>query len=156
MHNRQPQSENLRKGRHSQPGFYYFLTTCVANRRPIFRSRHRAAIVLDAIRWSNTESRFFVAAAVVMPDHLHFAGQLGDSTLARVMHTLKSFSATHLAKTGIETPVWQNGYHDHVLRDDEDYNTRLRYLIENPMRAGLVERGERYPYLITPDWWVDH
>jgi putative transposase len=81
------------------------------------------------------------------------AGQLGQSTLAKVMHTLKSFSARRIGRVGIETPVWQKGYHDHALRDDDDYQFRIRYLINNPVRAGLVQRAQDYPFLILPSWW---
>ena len=131
---------------------YYFLTTSVAGRQPIFTDRECAIIVLDTVRWLRDASRFFVDAAVVMPDHLHLAGQLGESTLANVMHTLKSYSANRLASRGVGAPIWQRGYHDHALRDDEDYEVRIRYLLDNPKRAGLVQRVEDYPYLIVPGW----
>ena len=73
----------------------------------------------------------------------------------KVMHTLKSYSAHGLSVAGVETPVWQKGYHDHGLRDDEDYGARVRYVLQNPLRAGLVQRVEDYPYVILPDWWND-
>ncbi len=148
-----PHAGNLREGRYSQPGLYYFLTASVAGRRRIFTNRHRAMLVLDAIRWLHAADRFMVDAAVVMPDHLHLVGQLGESTLAKVMHTLKSYSAHSLSVAGVETPVWQKGYHDHGLRDDEDYRARVQYVLQNPLRAGLVQRVEDYPYVILPDWW---
>ncbi len=150
-----PHAGNLRKGRYSQPGLYYFLTASVAGRRRIFTNRHRAMLVLDAIRWLHAADRFMVDAAVLMPDHLHLVGQLSESTLAKVMHTLKSYSAHGLSAAGIETPIWQKGYHDHGLRDDEDYRARVQYVLQNPRRAGLVQRVEDYPYVILPDWWTD-
>jgi len=88
-----------------------------------------------------------------MPDHLHLAGQLGGVRLSGIMHTFKSYTANRLADLGVDAPVWQRGYHDHALRGDEDYAARIRYLIENPVRAGLVERVEDYPYLVLPAWW---
>ncbi len=155
MANSKPHASNLRKGRYSQLGHYYFLTACVAGRRQVFTSRNHAMIVLNAIRWLHAAERFIVDGAVVMPDHLHLVGQLGEGTLAKVMHTLKSYSAHRLAAAGVETPVWQNGYHDHGLRDDGDYRVRVQYLLQNPLRAGLVQRVEDYPYVILPDWWDD-
>ncbi|MBT8135669.1 MAG: transposase [Gammaproteobacteria bacterium] len=152
---RRPHAKNLRKGRISQVGLYYFLTTSVAGQRRIFTKREYATSVLDAVRWLHDASRFFVDAAVVMPDHLHLAGRLDEGTLSKVMHTLKSYSAHRLAGAGIATPVWQRGFHDHALRGDEDYRIRVRYLVENPVRAGLVERVEDYPHLILPGWWRD-
>jgi len=69
------------------------------------------------------------------------------------MHSLKSYSANRLAAQGVVTPVWQDGYHDHGLRHDEEYVTRVRYVLENPLRAGLAASVEDYPFTILPDWW---
>jgi len=110
-------------------------------------------IVLNTIGGLKDADRFIVDAAVVMPDHLHLVGQLGKGTLAKFMSALKSYSAHRLAAAGVETPVWQKGYHDHGLRGDEDYRARTLYVLQNPLRAGLVRRIEDYPYLILPDWW---
>ena len=148
-----PHSRHLRKGRYSQPGHYYFLTTLVAGRRPIFADKDNAAIVLNSIRWLRSADRFFVDAAVVMPDHLHFVGELGESSLSQVMHSLKSFSARQLVAADIAPPVWQDGYHDHGLRNDEDYRLKVRYVLQNPVRAGLVLQVHDYPHLILPEWW---
>ena len=150
---RYPHARNLRKGRYSQPGMHYFLTSSVANRRSIFTQNQNAIVVLDAICWLHQARRFIVDAAVVMPDHLHLAGQLGGVSLPRLMHAFKSYTGNRLSSLGVDAPVWQQGYHDHALRDEEDYATKIRYLIENPVRAGLVERAEDYPYVIWPTWW---
>ena len=90
-----------------------------------------------------------------MPDHLHIVDQLRNSTLARMMHTLKSYTANCLVASGVDTPVWQDGYHDHGLRDDEDYRGRARYVLQNPVRAGLARQVDDYHYLILPAWWKE-
>jgi REP element-mobilizing transposase RayT len=43
-------------------------------------------------------------------------------------------------------PVWQNGFHDHALRQEEDLAEVARYIVANPLRAGLVERLGDYPH----------
>jgi len=148
-----PHAKNLRRGRYSRPGHYYFLTASAAGRRTIFAKRKHALLMLETIRWLHTANRFSVDAAVVMPDHLHIVGQLGECTLDKVMHSLKSYSARGLAVAGVATPVWQKGYYDHGLRDDEDYRSRVEYVLQNPLRAGLVRRVEDYPYIMYPEWW---
>ena len=153
MASKKPHGRNLRKARSSDVGRFYFLTTNVARRRRIFEVKERATLVLATLNWRHKESRFFIDAAVVMPDHLSVSGKLGEGTLSKVMHTLKSYSANRLRESGVVPPVWQPGYHDHALRNDEDYRVRVRYLIANPVRAGLVERAEDYPHLILPRWW---
>jgi len=151
MPSRKRHGHKLRKGRHSQQGYYYFLTTVVAGRRPIFAKRELANVMLDVIRWLDNSGRFLVDAAVVMPDHLHIAGMLGQDTLDKYMHSLKSYSANKLSQQGVATPIWQRGFHDHALRDDEDHRVRVDYLIDNPVRGGLVRHAVDYPFIILPD-----
>lgn len=146
-------SNRLRIGRCSLPGTIYFLTTATAERRPLFAYAPFAQIVLSAIRWLNEEQKFDVHAAVVMPDHVHIAGALGNGSLASTMHSLKSFTAHQIISRGVAPPIWQSGYHDHALRDDEDYRACLTYLLQNPIRAGLCDDLEHYPFLLFPEWW---
>jgi putative transposase len=49
-------------------------------------------------------------------------------------------------------PLWQHGFHDHAVRREEDVEQITRYVIENPVRAGLVRTIAEYPYWNT-DWW---
>ncbi|MBT8115934.1 MAG: transposase, partial [Arenicella sp.] len=132
MTNGWPHAKNLRKFRNSKKNQFYFLTSTVANRRPIFINQHCAQIMLEAFRWMHSTHRFFLQAAVVMPDHIHIVGQLGEGDLAGLMHSLKSYTANQLAATGVNTPVWQAGYHDHELLSDEDFKTKVAYVLNNP------------------------
>ena len=150
---REPHSFNLRRGRFSKIGLYYFLTSTVAGRRNILTDDDCARIVFDSLGWLHFTNRFCIDAAVVMPDHIHFVGNLRAGNLASIMHSLKSFTSKQLLRKGIEAPVWQSGYYDHALRADDDYAVRVRYLLENPLRAGLSTRVKDYPFLLMPLWW---
>lgn len=81
------------------------LTASVANRRRIFTRYQHAIVVLDAIRWLHKARRLMVDAAVVRPDQVHLAGQLGGNSLSSVTHTLKSGTANRLADLGVDAPV---------------------------------------------------
>lgn len=48
----------------------------------------------------------------------------------------------HLGRSG---PLWQKGFHDRALRQEEDLQAVARYVIANPRRAGLVDRTGSYP-----------
>ena len=89
-----------------------------------------------------------------MPDHFHLVGRLSKFPLADLMHTLKGYSGNKIAQTGVNAPIWQAGYHDSVLKSDEDLNQRVRYVLQNPVRAGLVARTDEYPHIIYPSWWA--
>ena len=58
---------------------------------------------------------------------------------------LKQALAKHIALTGT-SPIWQRGFFDHVLRNDESYEDKWNYVRENPVRAGLVTKADDWPY----------
>ena len=77
-----------------------------------------------------------------MPDHLHWLMQLGDiEALSQCVQRLKSMS-TKALKSGL----WQKGFHDRALRKEEDLPAIARYVVANPVRAGLVSRVGAYPH----------
>jgi len=85
-------------------------------------------------------------AWVIMPDHLHWLLRLGDADLAGLMKRLKGRSARRINRyLGLGGLFWQAGYHDRAVRREEDLRVVARYIIANPIRAGMVERVGDYP-----------
>ncbi len=86
-------------------------------------------------------------AFVIMPDHLHWLLALRDGAkLSQVMHALKGYSAFRINQSlQRRGPIWQSGYHDRALRRDEDLLAMARYIVANPLRAGLVQKLGDYP-----------
>lgn len=85
-------------------------------------------------------------AFVLMPDHLHRQFQLlENTTLAIAIRTFKDRTATTCRKYGIHK-LWQKGYYDHLIRDENDLINQARYIVANPLRAKLVTTVANYPY----------
>ena len=83
-----------------------------------------------------------------MPDHWHGLVVLGEGdTLSRCVGHAKGMSARRLrqAHEGLG-PIWGDGYQDRALRKDDDVAAAARYVVMNPVRAGLVQRVGDYPY----------
>nr|WP_281269752.1 transposase [Marinospirillum perlucidum] len=83
-----------------------------------------------------------------MPDHFHWLMQLGEEvTLSNSVRFVKS-QATK--KLGSQQPllkrVWQEGFHDHQIRQEEDLKNLARYILGNPLRAGLVNSVRNYSF----------
>ncbi len=97
--------------------------------------------------YASRAAQVFSLAWVVMPDHLHWLIELGPQPLAPLMQRLKSRSAIAIngAAGRNGKRLWQKGFHDHALRNDEDLKGLARYIVANPMRAGLVRRIGDYP-----------
>jgi REP element-mobilizing transposase RayT len=139
-------AHRLRTGRYSVPGQVYLVTSIVQNRDPVFTDFEQGRLVVDALRKAQQEELALSLAWVVMPDHLHWLIELKDSTLTFVMARTKSRITFALNRSiGRDGPLWQHGFHDRAIRREEDLQAVARYIVANPLRAGLVERIGDYP-----------
>lgn len=137
----------LRAGRHSLENQSYLITTVTELRRPHFRDFHAARTLIREIARLDASGEVESLAFVVMPDHLHWLITLpGSGSLGRVMQLLKGRSARALRGHREGGRLWQAGYHDHALRREEDLRGVARYLIHNPLRAGLASTVGDYPH----------
>ena len=137
----------LRRGRISEPGRLYLLTTVTHQRTPLFLNLTNARLVIHQMRQSDNEHASRSLAWVVMPDHVHWLMELGSVTLSTLMRRFKSRSSVMLHKAGVsQESVWQPGYQDRALRRDEDVLNVARYIVANPLRAGLAKSIREYPH----------
>jgi REP element-mobilizing transposase RayT len=138
--------KNLRKGRFSQPGRIYLLTTVTHMRQPIFENFSCARLLIQTL--IKEQSRVETLCFVIMPDHLHWLVQLReDVSLEVIMQSVKSVSSHKInAFFGNRGSIWQRGYHDHALRREEDIKALARYVIANPVRTGLAGSVMEYPH----------
>jgi len=137
-----PHSHRLRVGRHSEARRIYLVTAITKHRRPLFHSLSAARCLIRVMHKEHYLGRADTLAFVVMPDHFHWLLELtGTAELSRVMQAVKSVVAHHLGGT-----VWQDGFHDHALRHEENLLKAARYVVANPLRAGLVTRLGDYPH----------
>jgi len=97
------------------------------------------------------ETDFICEAIIVMPDHLHFVTKKEVEsyfTLSDLICKLKSKSVYLLKqKKLIPESFWNKKYFDHVIRNEKDWLEKIRYIINNPIKAKIVNSGDRYPYL---------
>lgn len=147
-------SHSLRSGRVSEPGNAYLVTTCTHDRQPSFRDLAAGKVILTSLRHLHDAGRVTSHASVVMPDHLHWLFTLRTGSLSGLMQSLKTYTAKQLTVLGLPTPIWQEGFHDHALRSEEDLRDTARYLLANPVRAGLVATVTAYP-LLDCQWGLE-
>jgi REP element-mobilizing transposase RayT len=111
-------------------------------------------LALDSCLRANGR-KYSLYATVVMPDHVHLiclplTDNNGSISIPEITRTIKSESAHRINKALIRTGrVWQDESFDHVLRGDESLRKKTLYILENPVRAGLAEIPDQYPWL----WW---
>ncbi len=137
----------LRTGRVSETGRIYVITAVVKNRKPIFKDFSLSRLLIKELRKTHTEGWVNSLAWVVMPDHFHWLIELRCSTLSTVMQRTKSRSARAVnAAQQQDSQLWQKGYHDRAIRYEHEIPSIARYIVANPLRAGLVKRLADYPH----------
>ncbi len=140
-------SKFLRKGRASIKNQHYLITTKVLDKKPVFSQAEAAEIVLSSLHWLEKQGKIILDAAVVMPDHLHIVVGLRKGSLAEFMRSFKGYTAYKINELkNKKGPFWQPQYHDHALRQDEDFNEVVLYTLRNPVRAGLVKDFQDHPF----------
>ena len=126
------------------------VTANCEKRRRVFEQEPAARIVMTEFEKRSSETCCVNLAYVVMPDHIHWMFQLTDAgDLSQVVARTKGRSAFQIGQTsGSRGRIWQPGFYDHAVRREEDLENLAKYLIHNPVRAGLVAKPNQYPY-----WW---
>ncbi|RBP06414.1 putative transposase [Roseiarcus fermentans] len=135
----------------------FFVTICVANRRPVLAAPEAFAILRG--EWAAARDRYgwAVGRFVVMPDHVHFFCACDETAHAKPLSGFiggfKQWTSKAILKhLGLPAPLWQKEFFDHLLRNDESYAVKWDYVRDNPVRAGLARSADDWPYAgeITP------
>ena len=138
----EPHGKNLRKGRVSLPNHAYMVTIVTASRQPIFTSFTAARVAVRCFYDKDIVRQAQTLAFVVMPDHVHWLLQLEEEgDLSDVVRIYKTKVSLILWQR-----IWQRGFHDHALRDEDDVRDTARDIIANPLRSGLTQHVGEYPH----------
>jgi REP element-mobilizing transposase RayT len=141
-----PASNRLRTGRYAEPNRIYLLTTNTLGREPVFADFALGRLVVHQFRRAHDLGLAKSLAWVVMPDHFHWLVELENCSLRKLMRQTKSLITRDVnLSNGRGGPLWQQGYHDRALRREEDLVKLARYVVANPLGAGLVEKLGDYP-----------
>jgi REP element-mobilizing transposase RayT len=104
------------------------------------RNADVAKVVADSL-WQFNGTRYQLFAWCVMPNHVHVVFQtVVGNTLARILHSWKSFSAKQANQIlRRSTEFWQREYYDRLIRDDAEFHRAVQYVIDNPRKAGMKD-----------------
>jgi putative transposase len=126
----------------------YSLTFCTDWKRKWFENADAVQLVLSQFLRVADKEGFAILAYCFMPDHVHLLIEgLGvDSDAKKFIIKSKQCSAHAYAQT-FSARLWQPFGYEHVLRDDEKAAMAARYILENPVRAGLAKTVLEYPFV---------
>jgi REP element-mobilizing transposase RayT len=132
----------LTRGRHSLEAQPYLCTTVTVDRIRIFGAFWFAVAAARKLMALQKEGHGDLLAWVIMPDHVHVLMMPGRATISESMRLFKGLTARAIASGGL----WQRGFHDYAMRREEDLVAAARYVVANPLRAGLVRSLRDYPF----------
>jgi putative transposase len=126
----------------------YFVTTTTQGRRPVFATEESALILWSMISQQRDRGRFELLAFAIMPDHLHLIIiPQGATSVPFIMQEIKKGSARLINKArGKGGKLWMDEYYEHVVRGRKGLVEKIQYVHGNPVRKGLVETEEAYPF----------
>jgi putative transposase len=164
-----------------EPGMTYLITTITRHRERLFEDKNFARIAHEDIAFYARKFGMVSIAHVIMPDHMHWImhpspkdferftreeqakgsrSKYGHAPerfyLSKIMEDHKRHTS-HMINECRDTPyteVWQEGFRDDALRTPDAIRGAVQYVILNPVKAGLVERPEDYPYLAWNANWL--
>jgi putative transposase len=134
-----------------QPGSTYFITWRVKD-GTILQNNDREEVLKALRHWDGSKWTLFVA--VIMPDHVHVLAKPisrsdgGVFGLSEILHSVKRHSARIINQLrATQGPIWQDERFDRIVRDEKEFLEKWSYMRNNPVKLGLAERPEEYPWL---------
>jgi putative transposase len=130
------------------PSRIFFVTTKTSMGRRLLQSERNASLLIDVLRSLVTEQKFKLHDFVIMPNHVHLLMTVEDEmTIEKAMQLIKGrFSHRLSHKYGHQGEVWQRGFSEVQVLGRESMMQHRAYIAMNPVKAGLVDSPEKYPY----------
>jgi len=126
----------------------YFITASAYLKQQLLQFEDTALLLVDVRYHYRGQGKYLLHEFVVMPDHFHLLITPGlQVTLERAMQFIKGGYSYRVKKElGLAGERWQTSFHDRRVRDAAECQRFRTYIHQNPVRRGLVDVAERYPY----------
>lgn len=130
----------------------HFITFSCYRRQPKLGAGHARDAVEHSPERVRCQYRLYVTGYVIMPDHVHLlVSEPPKAPLATALQSLKQSVSRRLALRAQE-PFWQARYYDFNVYTERKRTEKLRYIHRNPVKRGLVEKPEDWPWSSFRHW----
>ncbi len=134
---------------YSDPNMVYSITLCAYGRKPYFLNENIVKSVLNEIDFRiKCSKEVAVFTHCIMPDHLHLLLKLKEGygkSLQNWVTAFKRYIAREVNEIFRIKPLWQNNFYEHIVRKEESLHKIAEYIVNNPVRKGLVDDWRKYP-----------
>jgi len=132
--------------RHQQCGCFHFVTFSCYRRQPLLGTAAAYGVLERELEAVRARYGFVVAGYVLMPEHVHLlVGEPLKASLSLAIQVLKQRTSRKLKKPGT-IQFWQRRNYDFNVRNELKRVEKLRYMHRNPVKRGLVEKPEDWPW----------
>jgi putative transposase len=107
-----------------------------------------ATLFIDVLRGYTQAEKLRVREFVVMRNHVHLLITVkGDMSIEKAVQMIKGgFSYRAKKELGYDDEIWQRGFSDVRVKDEESYMAHRSYIYDNPVKAGMASSPDEYPY----------
>jgi putative transposase len=129
-------------------GCTYFVSTKSFRSTALFQVHALTDIIVAKLLHYRDAGAYQLHAFVLMPNHLHLLlTPSGTTTLEKAMQLIKGGSSHEIHKQmRNRRDIWQSGFHEATIRDTADYQSKIRYIHQNPVAARLVEDASEWKW----------
>ena len=146
-----PKPIRLPREAYADPGRMFHIVIRAAIQTKPFADRSLAQAVWNQLTDECGHGQIVLAAACLMPDHLHLLARREGLDLVTWANRFKS-RTTNLSWTfGWRGALWQPSFYDRYVRDHSEFESVRSYIVRNPVEAGLVTTPEAWPWLSVWD-----
>ena len=131
-----------------RPARTFFVTTKTSLGRRLLQTERNAGLLIDVLRSLVAEKAFELHDFVIMPDHVHLLVTIDEGmTIEKAIQLIKGRFSFRLRKEfGGAGEVWQRGFSEVQSMNRESFEGYRAYIAENPVKAGLVDSADQYPF----------
>jgi len=134
----------------------YFITICSLDKKKHFLNDSLNQSIIKHLIEEKERTSFLIYVYCLMPDHMHILlSPPGDGiSVSQFIGGFKSKTTRIAWNYGIQGKLWQGRFYDHVLRKKEKMNVVGEYILNNPIRKGIVDDWRKYKYCGIIDYWI--
>ena len=134
----------------------YHITICSRDKESLFINDKLNQLIIDCLVAEKKRTGFKVFVYCLMPNHLHLLISPYDKeiSVSEFIGAFKSKTTRIAWDVGISGKLWQLRFHDRIVRKNEDHTTIGQYILDNPVRKGLVSKWQEYKFLGLLDTWI--
>ncbi|MFH1386486.1 MAG: transposase [bacterium] len=134
----------------------YLITICANNKEALFVDDKLNQLIIDCLLSEKGKANFKLYVYCLMPNHCHLllAPSTEKISISRFIGAFKSKTTRIAWSFGLSGKIWQERFHDRIVRKRESLKTIGQYILDNPVRKGLAQKWQDYNYLGLIDSWL--